>query len=168
MTALQGGTATNDQIDAHKIAGLLRGGLLPQASVSPARMRATRARHRRRLSLTRKRAELLAHLQPTTSPYTLPEMGKKLAYTANRDGGAARFPEPAVHKSMAVALALLGDYAPRLRELELHIVKAATPHAPNPLSLLQTGPGIGTILRLVLLYESHDIQRFPSVQAFVS
>ena len=30
MQALQGGTATNDQIDAHKIAALLRGGLLPQ------------------------------------------------------------------------------------------------------------------------------------------
>jgi transposase len=29
-------------------------------------------------------------------------------------------------------------------------------------------PGIGKILSLVLLYEIHDIQRFPSVQDFVS
>ena len=29
-------------------------------------------------------------------------------------------------------------------------------------------PGIGQILSLVLLYASHDIQRFPSVQDFVS
>jgi transposase len=29
-------------------------------------------------------------------------------------------------------------------------------------------PGIGTILSLVLLYESHDLQRFPSVQDCVS
>jgi len=34
--------------------------------------------------------------------------------------------------------------------------------------LLQIVPGIGKILRLVLLYEIHDIQRFPRVQDFVS
>ena len=34
--------------------------------------------------------------------------------------------------------------------------------------LLQTVPGIGKILSLVLLYEIHDIARFPRVQDFVS
>jgi transposase len=33
---------------------------------------------------------------------------------------------------------------------------------------LRTVPGIGAILSLVRLYEIHDIQRFPRVQAFVS
>ena len=33
---------TNDRLDAAKIAGLLRGGLLPQAYVYPKAMRATR------------------------------------------------------------------------------------------------------------------------------
>ena len=42
MTALPGGNAKNDQIDAPKIAALRRGGMLPQASVSPAAMRPTR------------------------------------------------------------------------------------------------------------------------------
>ena len=42
MQAIHGGKAQNDQLDAPKIAVLLRGGLLPQASVSPAPMRATR------------------------------------------------------------------------------------------------------------------------------
>jgi transposase len=50
----------------------------------------------------------------------------------------------------------------------LHIVKAAKQHDAHTLYLLQTVPGIGTILRLVLLYEIHDIQRFPSVQDVVS
>jgi transposase len=43
MKAIHGGKATHDTIDAHKIAVLRRGGRLPQASVSPAAMRATRA-----------------------------------------------------------------------------------------------------------------------------
>jgi transposase len=168
MKAIHGGKAKNDKIDAHKIAVLLRGGMLPQAYVYPADMRATRDLLRRRMYLTRKRAELLAHIQNTNSQYNLPEIGKKLAYKANRDGVAERFPELAVQKSMEVDLALLGYYEPLLRDLELHIVKAAQQHDPNTLYLLQTVPGIGKILSLVLLYEIHDIQRFPSVQDFVS
>src|SRR5437667_12698571 len=90
--AMHGGTATNDKIDAQKIAVLLRGGMLPQASVSPAEMRATRDLLRRRLPLTRQRAELLAHIQNTNSQYNLPEIGKKIAYKTNRGGVAARCP----------------------------------------------------------------------------
>jgi hypothetical protein len=118
MKAIQGGKATHDPIDAHKRAVVLRGDMLPQASVSPAALRATRDLLRRRLSLTRKRAALLAHIQHTNSQYTLPEIGKKLASQANRDGGAERFPDLAVPKSMAVDLALLGDDDPLRRDLE--------------------------------------------------
>jgi len=168
MKAIHGGKAKNDKIDAHKIAVLLRGGMLPQAYVYPANMRATRDLLRRRMYLTRKRAELLAHIQNTNSQYNLPEIGKKLAYKANRDGVAERFPDLAVQKSMEVDLALLGYYEPLLRDLELHIVKAAQQHDAHTLYLLQTVPGIGKILSLVLLYEIHDIQRFPRVQDFVS
>jgi transposase len=168
MTAIHGGKAKNDKIDAHKSAVLLRGGMLPQAYVYPADMRATRDLLRRRMSLTRKRAELLAHIQNTNSQYNLPEIGKKLAYQANRAGVAERFPDPAVPKSMEVDLALLGYYDPLLRALEWHIVQAAKPHDAHTLYLLQTVPGIGKILSRVLLYEIHDIQRFPRVQDFVS
>jgi len=67
MKAIHGGKAKNDKIDSQKIAVLLRGGLLPQASVSPAQRRATRDRRRRRLPLAHTRAELLAHVQHTNS-----------------------------------------------------------------------------------------------------
>ena len=42
MKALHGGKAKHEKSDAHKIAVLLRGGMMPQASVYPAEMRATR------------------------------------------------------------------------------------------------------------------------------
>jgi transposase len=42
MKAMHGGKAKNDQIDSEKIAMLLRRGMLPNASVYPAQMRATR------------------------------------------------------------------------------------------------------------------------------
>ena len=79
MKAIHGGKAKNDKIDAHTIAVLLRGGMLPQAYVSPAEMRATRDLLRRRMHLARKRGELLAHVQNTNSQYHLPAIGKKIA-----------------------------------------------------------------------------------------
>jgi transposase len=168
MKAIHGGKAKNDKIDSQKIAVLLRGGMLPQAYVYPAAMRATRDLLRRRVHLTRKRAELLGHIQNTNSQYNLPEIGKKIAYKANRDGVAERFPDPAVQKSIEVDLALIGSYDQLLSDVELTIVQTAKQHDAHTLYRLQSVPGIGKILSLVLLYEIHDIRRFPRVQDFVS
>jgi transposase len=168
MNAIHGGKAKNDQLDAQKIAVLLRGGMLPQASVYPAEMRATRDRLRRRMPLMRKRAAWLTHIQNTNSPYNVPEMGKKIASQANRDGVAERFADPAVQKSIEVDLALIDHYDHLLRDRELTLLKTAKQHDANTLYLLRTVPGIGAILSLVWLYAIHDSQRFPRVQAFVS
>jgi transposase len=168
MKAIHGGTAKNDKIDAQNIAVLLRGGMLPQAYVYPAEMRATRDLLRRRMHLARKRGELLAHGQNTNSQYNLPAIGKKIAYKTNRDGVAERFADPAVQKSIDVDLALIGSYDELLRDVELTLVNTAKHHDANTLYLLQTVPGIGKILSLVLLYEIHQIDRFPRVQDFAS
>jgi hypothetical protein len=67
MKALHGGKAKHDTIDAHTIAVLLRGGMLPQASVYLRQVRAPRDLRRRRTHLARRRGELLAHVHNTTS-----------------------------------------------------------------------------------------------------
>src|SRR5438876_8001029 len=131
MKAIHGGKAKNDRIDSQKIAVLLRGGMLPQAYVYPAEMRATRDLLRRRLHLTRKRAELLAHIQNTNSQYNLPAIGKKIAYKANRDGVAERCADPAVHKSIEVDLALITSDDELLRDVERTSVKTAKHHDAN-------------------------------------
>jgi transposase len=168
MKAIHGGKAKNDKIDSHKIAQLLRGGMLPHAYVYPAQMRATRDLLRRRTHLMRQRAELLAHVQNTHRQYHLPEISKKIAYKANRAGVAERFAEPAVQKSLDVDLALITDYDQLLGDLERSIIQAAKHPDANTLYLLQTVPGIGKILSRVRLYEIHDIERFPRGQDFVS
>ena len=168
MKAIHGGKAKNDRIDARKIAVLLRGGMIPQAYVYPAEMRATRDLLRRRMHLMRHRAGLLAHIQNTNSQYNLPQIGKKLAYKANREGVAERFPDPAVQKSIEVDLTLIGSYDRLLTALELDIVNTAKAHDAQTFYRLRSIPGVGKILALVLLYEIHDIHRFPRVQEFVS
>jgi len=52
--------------------------------------------------------------------------------------------------------------------LELYLLRTARQHDPNTLYRLRTVPGIGKILSLVILYEIHDIHRFPRVQDFAS
>ena len=168
MKAIHGGKAKNDKIDAHKIAVLLRGGMLPQAYVYPAEMRATRDLLRRRCHLGRKRAELLAHIQNTNSQYNLPEIGKKLAYKANREGVEEHFPDPSVRKTIEVDVSLINHYDQLLGEVELYITRTAKAHDVQTFSRLQSVPGSGKILALVILYEIQDITRFPRVQDFVS
>ena len=168
MKAIHGGKAKNDKIDAHKIAVLLRGGMMPMAYVYPSGMRSTRDLLRRRMHLTRKRAELLAHVQNTNYQYNLPDIGKKIAYKANREGVAERFPDEAVQKSIELNLKLLDFYDSLLLRLEHELSITAKAHDADSYFRIRSIPGIGRILGLVLLYEIHDISRFPRVQDFVS
>ena len=62
-----GTKSKNDRNDSLKIAQLLRGGNYPLAYVYPAGMRATCDLMRSRNFFVRKRAQLVAHIQNTTS-----------------------------------------------------------------------------------------------------
>jgi hypothetical protein len=128
MQAIHGGKAKHDTLDAQNIAVLLRGGMLPPADVYPAEMRAPRDWRRRRVQLTRHRAELLAHVQQTNSQDHRPASGQQLAYKANRDGVAERFPDPAVQKRVAVDLALIDYDDQRRSDVAWTIVHTAQQH----------------------------------------
>jgi transposase len=168
MKAIHGGKAKNDTIDAQKSAVLLRGGMLPQADVYPADMRATRDLLRRRMPLMRKRAELRAHIHKTNSQYHLPDIGKKLTDKANRDGVAERLPAPAVQQSREVDLALIHHDDRLLTDLARSIVQTATEHEAHTFSRVRSIPGVGKSLALVLLDAIHEIRRCPRGQEFVS
>ena len=168
MKAVHGGKAKNDKIDSYKIAVLLRGGMLPQAYVYPAAMRATRDLLRRRLHLVRKRGQLLTHIQNTRAQYNLPAFAKRLAYPGNRDGVVEHFPDPSVRKSIEVDVALIDQYDALINDLELTIVREAKRHDADAFHRLRSVPGIGKVLALTILYEIHDITRFGRVQEFAS
>jgi transposase len=168
MKAIHGAKAKNDKVDAFKIATLLRGGNLPQAYVYPPEMRATRDLLRRRLHLVRRRGNLLSHVQNTHHQYNRPVPSAKIAYAANRPGVAEAFSDPDVRKSLEVDLGLVAHYDAEIRDLELHLVRRAKQHDPQAFHRLRSVPGIGKILALTILYEIHDIERFPRVQDFLS
>ena len=169
MKAIHGGKAKNDRIDAHKIAVLLRGGMLPQAYVYPSGMRETRDLLRRRLHLVRKRGQLLAHLQNLRHTYNRGAFEKRIAYPSNRQGVVAHFAgEPMVQANAALDLSLLDHYDKLLVELERRLVRQAKKEAQNGFHLLLSIPGIGRVLAMTIVYELHDVKRFERVQQFAS
>jgi hypothetical protein len=168
LTALPGGHATPDTMDAQQSAVRRRGGLRPPADVYPAARRATRERLRRRRHVMRHRAALLSHGQHPTSQDTRPAMGRQLADQTHRAGVAARGAEPAGPTSLAVDLALLGPDDARRRDVARSLLHAAQPHDANTRSRLRTVPGSGEMLSLGRRSELHDRPRFPRGQAVVS
>jgi transposase len=170
MKAIHGGKAKNDRIDANKIARLLRGGNFPLAYAYPKGMRETRDLLRRRNYFVRQRAALMTHLQILNAQYNLPPFPKKLAFAANRAelDIPARFTEASVQKNAAANLAVIDCLDLQIADLELYLTRTAKIDEVQIFHRLQTIPGVGKILALVLLYEIHDIQRFESVGRFLS
>jgi transposase len=168
MKAIHGGKTKNDKVDSYKIALLLKGGNFPLAYAYPREWRATRDLLRRRMYLTRRCGELIAHIQNTNTQYNLPQLRKRLTRRHNHEGVAERFEDPEVRKSVEVNLEIVSAMEQILRKLEWYIETVAREHDYHTLYLLRSIPGVGQILALVILYEVHDIKRFPRVQDFSS
>lgn len=167
MKAIHGGKNKNDKLDSEKIARLLRGGTFPLSYVYPREMRATRDLLRRRTFLMRRRSELLAHVQLVNQQYNLDPFEKMLQYACNRDI-LDRFEQVGARQSVEADLQLIGHYDQLLKQLESNLQRQAKLHDPQACFLLQTIPGVGKLLSLMLLYEIHNIDRFPTVGDFLS
>lgn len=146
MKAIHGGKAKNDRIDARKIAGILRGGVLPMAYVYPQGMRATRDLLRRRLFFVRKRSELFSHIRTTFHQLNLPTPSARLLERSHRVGVAEAIPDPIVRASVEADLLMADKLDDVILFLEQQIRRRARDENPDALALLQTIHGVGPIL----------------------
>jgi len=170
MKLIYGAKAKNDRIDAGKIARLLRGGNFPLAYVYPQGMRETRDLLRRRTYLVRQRAALFTHLQILNGQYNLPSFPKKLSFAANRAelNIPERFADASVQHSARVDLAVIDVLDEQIGTVELYLTRTAKVDDVQTYHRLQTLPGVGKVLALILLYEIHDMRRFDSEGQFLS
>jgi transposase len=170
MRAIYGAKTKDDKIDSEKIARLLRGGNLPFAYAYPKGLRETRDLLRRRMYLVRKRAELITHVVNTNTQYNLPPFGKKLMYARNRKelNILKRFSDASVRTNIELDLRLIDTLDELINDAELYLTRTVKVDQPQWYYLLNTIPGVGKILALVLLYEIHDISRFASEGQFLS
>lgn len=168
MKAIHGGKTKNDKVDAHKIATLLRGGMLPMGYVYPKEKRSTRDLLRRRTFFVRKRAELLAHIQNTSWQYRLKPIGRRLANRTGREEILDLFEDKSVRSSVALDLELIGNYDVLIQKLERELTQMARIHDRPTYDRTRSIPGVGKVLTLLFLYEIDDITRFDNVGQFCS
>ena len=132
-------------------------------------MRPTRDLMRRRLHVVRKRAELIGHIQNTTAQYNLEPLGT-LSRAHHRRGKdiVGHFPDPVVRLMIQADLRLIDQYDPLIKELDRQILTLAKGHDPTSLHLLKSIKGVGDVRALTMLYEIHDMRRFPGRGEFCS
>ena len=168
LKAIHGGKVKSDKIDSEKLARLLRGGNFALSYAYPKDWRATRDLLRRRGHFVSRRGETLAHIQIVNHQQNLPAFPKKLQYKSNRAGIAERFSDPAVAFAIETDVAMLDSYDSAIRDLERFLEQSAKVHDANNFYLLKTIPGVGKIIAMTMLYEIHDVKRFPEVGDFLS
>lgn len=168
MRCIHGGKAKNDKIDSEKIARILRGGDFPLAYTYPPELRPIRDLMRRRSYLVRIKSEIQGHIALTNYQYNLPDFEKNIVHKGNRVGLAEHFTDAGVRKNVETDIAAMDALHEQIRQLEHYIVRHAKQFDPRMFYRLKTVPGIGEVLALTILYEVHDINRFPTVQTFCS
>jgi transposase len=168
MRAIHATKTPSDRLDSEKIAHLLRAGLMPQAYVYPAEMRATRDLLRRRAHLVRRRAEALTHVQIIHGQYNVAVPAGKLRYAANRAGVLERFDDESVRRTLEVDLELAAHLDAQIAATEAFLAAKAKVHDLPNFYRLRSIPGVGKVLALTLLYEIGDIRRFDHVGQFLS
>lgn len=169
MKAISGHKNKNDRLDAQTIANLLRTNYFPEAYPYPKQMRATRDLLRRRHRLVRLRAEAFGHIQLVCHQHEVLDVNTLLVKDRHHRGELiSRFEQADTRKNIETDIALIESLDPLIAELEVQIRSQARYHNRRDFNSLMTIPGVGEILAFVILYETHDISRFGSVQEYSS
>ena len=155
-----------DRRDAETLAQLLRTGYLPEAYIYPKEQRGIRDLVRQRHSVLEHRTGLLRKIRCLL--YRQGHIDHNLDEAKHLDANQilALFPDVAVQYHAKV---LVDEHA-YLLELQHRIEKELLKRADTTPAheLLQSIPGIGPILALVIGFEIGDIRRFRTIQGFCS
>jgi transposase len=168
MKAVHGCKTKCDRKDAEAIARLLKGGNFPPAYAYPRERRGLRDLLRSRLRLVRQRAELYGHVHTARRQANLPPVSNDVKYKSKRSVITVDIADPFVRRRVETHLALLEPLDTAIRRLEAEIEDAAQGIFPVELAVLQSTPGVGSVLSLTILLEIDVIERFQRRQQFCS
>ena len=169
MKAINGGKVKNDRVDSRKIADLLRCNLFPLAYDYPREMRITRDLLRRRHFFMWRRASTYSHLQVICRQQGIIEVEPKIVKDKQRRNQLLKlFDDQELQMMISLDLMFIEFLDPVIANLERHIQQKARHHNHLDYQLLRSIPGVGEILSLIILYETHAIKRFKAVQRYSS
>jgi len=169
MKAIHGFKTKNDKTDSMQIAHLLRSNLIPPAYVYPREKRPVRSLLRKRIAFVWKRAEILACLSMGVMAQGHAPLN---SCNKTRERWLSELEEvytgPIDRLSLSASMHMVDEFDATIGKLDWAITKHTRDNYTAEYNLLRTVPGIGPIIGLVILYEVDDINRFKSVQDFLS
>jgi len=169
MKAISQDKQKTDKLNARTIADLLRTNFFPEAYPYPKEMRPTRDLLRRRHRLVSLRAEAFSHIQMVSHQYAIDGIGSAEVKDKNY---RVEMMKPFNHHNITSLITpdmdVIDAFDPVIAKVEKEIQLNAVYHNPKDMLLLKTTPGVGDILSLVILYETHDIKRFSKHQRYAS
>jgi transposase len=169
LKAIHGGKNKNDRIDSEKLTHLLRSNLIPPAYVYPAAKRPVRALLRQRTSYVWQRVELLQRI--ATMQMALGEQPVS-KFSGNRakwlEALLEAHDDPRHRFALEQDVYLVIHYDAAIKALEKELLTITKRTEARDFALLRTVPGVGKVLALTMLYEVESIERFASVQRFLS
>ena len=169
MRAIHADKFKDDERDSQKIADLMRVGMFPKAYVYPKEMRGTRDLLRRRQRYTLIRGEGYTHLQQLFAQQChIDPLHNAVRHKGNRMQLPGGLEGEDVSLSALCDLQQIGAIEQIVRQLEAQLLKQAQTHDPKAYKLLLTIPGVGKIIALTILYETHTIARFATPRQYAS
>ena len=110
-----------------------------------------------------------AHIQLVFRQYGIRDVGSAdVKNKSTRCFLIERFSEPDICQSIKTDLDVIDAMSPFIDDLEKRIEGQSIYHNPRDYRLLLTVPGVGPMIALNILYETHVIGRFRKVQDFSS
>lgn len=168
MKVIYGCKTKNDKVDSKKIADLLRANHLPMAHCCSAEKRPIRELLRRRSTYVNYRASIKAHLSssvyaPGLDPLTPEEKKQK-----NREKIPEKFINNDLQLSARTDVDTISFLDDMIKRMEHALLRQTRKHFRREFEIINTIPGFGDILSLIVLYEVDDIKRFENVRNFAS
>jgi transposase len=160
-----------DRLDAGGLSTLLRNGTLPSVWLPPASVRDERELPRTRMMLSHMRSALKNRIHATLAKYALSPDDEEFSDLFSKKGriwlgGAAKSLPPETGRCLAQELELVDALSNQIGILEDRI-RQRIRTTPN-MQLLETLPGVGDILAIVIEREVGSIDRFHSPEQFAS
>ena len=162
-------TNKTDKLDCHGLNRLQQTGTLPTVWIAPAGIRDLRELPRTRMALSQDRTKAKNRIHAILAKYGLSIEGVSDIFGAT---GRQKLQEcikllpPHSQFALQCLLSELAEIQEEIHSLELRMKESFACNAE--LELLQSIPGVGFILSVVILLEVGDIGRFPSAGQFAA
>lgn len=168
MKAIHQGKTKNDRVDSAKIAKLTAAKMFPQSYVYPKEMRKIRDLLRRRMYFVRERAALKGHVNIVGAQYNVDLSAEAGSKVLRGKALIECFNDLDIQESVDCDYKTAGFLDSIVRRIEKYVLKRVKQDNEAGFNLLCTIPGIGHVLGLTILYEMHNLERFPRCQNFMS